>query len=256
MCPGYRGSRRGWRENGKQAGEAPVECGTRSHPPETCQASPVIVDDAMALTADLLLQGYKIGIFPMAEHRDDAEVFWVDPKRRGILPLDGFHVSRSLRRRLRRGDYRITIDTDFAGVLDGCADRAETWINAEIRQLYIDLHMSGRAHSLEVWDDADLVGGVYGVAIGAAFFGESMFSRRTDASKIALAYLVDRLRKAGFRLFDTQFLTAHLASLGGIEITRAEYHRRLSHAIEMPADFTAPATPACYEVMQRSTQTS
>ncbi len=210
----------------------------------------------MGLTPELLLQGYTIGIFPMAEHRDDAEIFWVDPKRRGILPLDGFHVSRSLRRRLRRGQYHVTIDTDFPGVLDGCADRAETWINAEIRALYIALFDAGRAHSLEVWDGDDLVGGVYGVAIGAAFFGESMFSRRTDASKIALSYLVDRLGKAGFRLFDTQFLTAHLASLGAIEVTRAEYHRRLAEALALPADFRAPETPSPYEVMQRKTQTS
>ncbi|MBJ6371434.1 leucyl/phenylalanyl-tRNA--protein transferase [Sedimentitalea arenosa] len=210
----------------------------------------------MGLTPELLLQGYTIGIFPMAEHRDDAEIFWVDPKRRGILPLDGFHVSRSLRRRLRRGQYHVTIDTDFPGVLDGCADRAETWINAEIRALYIALFDAGRAHSLEVWDGDDLVGGVYGVAIGAAFFGESMFSRRTDASKIALSYLVDRLGKAGFRLFDTQFLTAHLASLGAIEVTRAEYHRRLAEALALPADFRAPKTPSPYEVMQRKTQTS
>lgn len=210
----------------------------------------------MSLTPELLLRGYAIGIFPMAEHRDDAEIFWVDPKRRGVLPIDGFHISRSLRRRLRNCGYRITTDTDFAGVLDGCADRAETWINAEIRALYIALHETGHAHSLEVWDGDELVGGVYGVVVGAAFFGESMFSRRTDASKIALAYLVDRLRQAGFLLFDAQFLTTHLASLGAVEISRAEYHRRLETAIARHASFTGLPIPTPQDVIQRNTQTS
>jgi leucyl/phenylalanyl-tRNA--protein transferase len=210
----------------------------------------------MTLTPDLLLHGYSIGIFPMAEHRDDAEIFWVDPRRRGIIPLDGFRISRSLARRMRKGQATITIDTDFEGVVDGCADRAETWINAEIRRHYIALHHRGRAHSLEVWDGAALVGGVYGVTLGAAFFGESMFSRRTDASKIALAYLVDRLRRAGFVLFDTQFLTAHLASLGGIEIPRAEYHKRLKLALSRSADFAAPGPASAQDVIQRNTQTS
>lgn len=197
----------------------------------------------MTLTPQLLLHGYSIGIFPMAEHRDDAEIFWVDPKRRGVIPLNGFHISRSLRRRILRDPFQITINTAFAGVVDGCADRVETWINAEIRQHYITLHDMGHAHSLEVWDDAELVGGVYGVAIGGAFFGESMFSRRTDASKIALAYLVDRLQQGGFRLFDTQFLTEHLASLGAVEIPRAEYHKQLDIATAVPADFRAPSPP-------------
>lgn len=210
----------------------------------------------MTLTPELLLRGYTIGIFPMAEHRDDAEIFWVDPKRRGIIPLDGFHISRSLRRRLLRCGFDIRIDTAFSEVVDGCADRAETWINAEIRQHYIALHQTGYAHSLEVWDGADLVGGVYGVAVGAAFFGESMFSRRTDASKIALAYLVDRLRQAGFQLFDTQFLTEHLASLGAIEIPRGVYHERLDEAIRRRANFTGPPVPPPQDVIQRNTQTS
>lgn len=210
----------------------------------------------MTLTPEMLLRGYAVGIFPMAEHRDDAEIFWVDPKSRGIIPLDGFHISRSLRRRLRSCRFDIAINRDFAGVVDGCADRAETWINSEIRQHYIALHESGHAHSQEVWEGDELLGGVYGVAIGAAFFGESMFSRRTDASKIALAYLVDRLRQAGFTLFDTQFLTEHLASLGGIEIGRSEYHRRLDTAIAQPADFTAPSVPSPCQLIQRNTQTS
>ncbi|MFD3190185.1 leucyl/phenylalanyl-tRNA--protein transferase [Sedimentitalea sp. HM32M-2] len=210
----------------------------------------------MQLTPDMLLRGYAIGIFPMAEHRDDAEIFWVDPQRRGVLPLDRFHISRSLRRRLRKCGFTITIDRDFIGVLDGCADRAETWISTEIRSHYIALHAAGHAHSLEVWEGDELVGGVYGVAIGAAFFGESMFSRRRDASKIALAYLVDRLVQAGFQLFDTQFLTEHLASLGATEITRAEYHRRLDRAIVKTAHFSAPPVPGAYEVIQRNSQTS
>ena len=210
----------------------------------------------MTLTPQLLLHGYSIGIFPMAEHRDDAEIFWVDPKRRGVLPLEGFHISRSLARRMRRGGYRITVDADFAGVVAGCADRAETWISDALRRHYLTLHAMGDAHSLEVWEGSVLIGGVYGVVLGAAFFGESMFSRRTDASKIALAHLVDRLNRAGFTLFDTQFLTDHLASLGGIEIPRAEYHRRLDAALSRQADFLAPGPAAAQEVIQRNTQTS
>ena len=210
----------------------------------------------MKLSPEMLLHGYSIGIFPMAEHRDDSEVFWVDPRRRGIFPLDGFHLSRSLARRMRKNLYRITINQAFERVLDGCADRAETWINAEIRQHYLNLHQHGHAHSLEIWEGEELVGGVYGVVLGAAFFGESMFSRRTDASKIALAYLVDRLNAAGFELFDTQFLTEHLASLGAIEISRAEYHARLASAISKPADFAALPVPTAQDVIQRNTQTS
>ncbi len=210
----------------------------------------------MTLSPELLLHGYSIGIFPMAEHREDPEIFWVDPKRRGIFPLTNFHISRSLARRMRNCGYRVEIDTDFAGVVDGCADRAETWINEEIRAHYLALHQSGHAHSLEVWDGSQLVGGVYGVVLGAAFFGESMFSRRTDASKIALAYLIDRLRQGGFKLFDTQFVTDHLASLGAIEVSRAAYHRMLEDAQLRQADFTGPPTPTPQDVIQRNTQTS
>ncbi|MBE1284104.1 MAG: leucyl/phenylalanyl-tRNA--protein transferase [Rhodobacteraceae bacterium] len=211
----------------------------------------------MSLTPELLLHGYSIGVFPMAETRDDPEVFWVDPKRRGVIPLDGFRISRSLAKNIKRADYRVEIDQDFERVVDACADRSETWINDEIRAQYVALHELGHAHSLEVWDPLDrLIGGVYGVVLGQAFFGESMFSRRTDASKIALAYLVDRLNRAGFSLFDTQFITSHLASLGGQEITRAEYHRRLSDAIQRRADFTGPSTPSPQEILQRRTQTS
>lgn len=196
-----------------------------------------------AITPDILLRGYAAGIFPMAEGRDDPEIHWVDPRRRGILPLDGFHVSRSLRRRVLTAPWQIRADTAFAAVLQGCADREETWINDRIFALYMALHQAGFAHSVEVWDGPDLVGGVYGVTLGRAFFGESMFSRRTDASKVALAHAVHRLRAGGFTLFDTQFLTPHLKSLGGVEISRAEYHQRLAAALSetgRSANFTPP----------------
>lgn len=189
------------------------------------------------ITPEILLRGYAMGIFPMAESRDGPSIHWVDPRRRGILPLDGFHISRSLRRRILRSGWQVRVNTDFAGVVQGCGDRAETWINAEIYALYMALHRAGFAHSLELWEGEALIGGVYGVTLGAAFFGESMFSRRTDASKVALAYAVHRLRAGGFTLFDTQFLTPHLASLGGLEIPRADYHRRLKAALAQTAAF-------------------
>jgi leucyl/phenylalanyl-tRNA--protein transferase len=199
----------------------------------------------MSVTPELLLHAYRSGIFPMAERRDDPEIFWVDPRLRGVLPLDGFHISRSLAKHLRRGGYTVTLNHDFMGVIEGCADREETWINTEIRDLYLDLHQKGHAHALEVWMDGDLVGGVYGVTVGAAFCGESMFSRKTNASKIALAWMVAHLRKTGFTLFDTQFLTPHLASLGALEITRQAYRARLSEALEMDVDILSRALPPC-----------
>jgi len=202
------------------------------------------------------MQGYAAGIFPMAEHRDDPEIFWVAPERRGIIPLDGFHASRSLRRTMRRTVLSVRIDTDFAGVVDGCADRIDTWINADIRDLYIALHEQKMAHSLEVWEENTLVGGVYGVTLGAAFFGESMFSRRDNASKIALACLVDRLREGGFALFDTQFLTDHLASLGAVEVPRSTYQRLLTQAKAQSASFTSAPNRSPQEVVQRMTQMS
>ena len=209
------------------------------------------------LTPEVLLRGYAAGIFPMAESRGRREVFWLDPRRRGILPLDKFHISRSLRRRILRWDYQIRTNSDFRGVVAGCADRDETWISQPILDAYIALHERGFAHSLEVWQGGELVGGVYGVTLGAAFFGESMFSRRTDASKLALAYLVDHLRLGGFMLFDTQFLTPHLASLGAIEVSRAEYRRRLAAALERQADFDrAGPPPQPSEMLQRMSQTS
>ncbi len=214
-------------------------------------------DDAQALTPDLLLQAYRLGVFPMSESRDDPEIFWVDPKRRGILPLNGFRISRSLARSLRRGHFEITFNTAFADVVLACADREETWINDTIFSLYVALHAQGDAQSVEVWQNGALVGGAYGVTIGAAFFGESMFSTATDASKVALAYLVDHLNRSGFTLLDTQFITDHLASLGGLEIPRAAYHARLSSALARAADFRKDITvPAPYDVIQRNAQTS
>jgi len=206
----------------------------------------------MTVTPELLLHAYRTGIFPMAERRDDPEIFWVDPRRRGVLPLDGFRSSRSLAKRLRRDDYKVTLNADFTGVIEGCADREETWINAEIRDLYHALHLQGHAHALEVWMDDALVGGVYGVTIGAAFCGESMFSRRTDASKIALAWMVAHLRRTGFTLFDTQFLTPHLASLGAIEITRTEYRARLADALQLAAEIRSAPLPASGRIVVES----
>ena len=214
------------------------------------------------MTPDMLLRAYATGVFPMATNRDSPEIHWVNPRRRGIFPLDQFHISRSLRRHLLRGQQQVTVDGAFGDVVAGCADRDETWINAEIAQTYAALHASGHAHSVEVWQDGALVGGVYGVVIGAAFFGESMFSRATNASKTALACLIHRLRAGGFTLFDTQFLTPHLASLGAVDIPRADYHRHLSAAITAQARFYPPDYPpepsaaAVCGTSQRSTQTS
>ncbi|ARE41789.1 Leucyl/phenylalanyl-tRNA--protein transferase [Rhodovulum sp. P5] len=210
------------------------------------------------LTPLILLRAYSAGVFPMARTRDDPEIFWVRPQLRGIFPLDGFHISRSLARRIRQQPFQIRTNTDFANVLEGCADREETWINDTIFDLYLQLHAMGYAHSLEVWDGDDLVGGVYGVTLGAAFFGESMFSRRTDASKIALAYLIHRLQHGGFELFDTQFLTPHLQSLGAVEIPNEDYMLLLDAALQEDADFSRPGpVPDDPQViLQRRTQTS
>jgi leucyl/phenylalanyl-tRNA--protein transferase len=194
-------------------------------------------DAAGGITPELLLRAYASGVFPMAESANAEALFWVDPERRGILPLDGLRVSRRLARSFRGGDFAIRADADFAGVIDACADRAETWINPTIRRLYLELHRRGQAHSVEIWQDGRLAGGLYGVALGAAFFGESMFSRIRDGSKLALIALVARLNAGGFRLLDTQFVTDHLARLGAVEIGRADYHRRLAAALARPADF-------------------
>lgn len=203
------------------------------------------------------MRAYRTGLFPMAEHRDDPEIFWVEPRRRGIFPLDQFHISRSLSKALRRDDYQVTLNTDFGAVIDACAERRETWISTEIRRLYCELHDLGSAHSLEVWRGNRIIGGVYGVTVGAAFCGESMFSREVNGSKIALAWLVDLLKRTGFELFDTQFLTPHLASLGAQEITRADYARLLDKALKTEADLLSePLAKGGYGVVQRNTQTS
>ena len=214
-------------------------------------------ESELVLTPTLVLRAYAAGVFPMAESAESDEVFWVDPRRRGIIPLDGFRLTRSLRRRLRREDYEVRLDTAFAEVLDGCADRPETWINQTIRELYTGLHDLGHAHSIEVWMGDRLAGGLYGVRLGAAFFGESMFSRVPDASKIALAHLVARLRAGGFRLLDTQFTTDHLERLGARTVPRARYHRLLDDAVSRPADFYRLAVdPSPEAVVQLITQTS
>lgn len=214
-------------------------------------------ESTTALTPGLLLRAYAAGVFPMAESADSDEIFWVDPRRRGILPLDGFHLSRSLKKQLMREDHAITVDTAFDGVVDACADREETWINAEIARLYLDLHRVGHAHSVEVWQGDMLVGGLYGVRLGAAFFGESMFSRVSDGSKIALAALVARLRHGGFKLLDTQFTTPHLERLGAATISRGRYQAMLRAAIRCEADFyslseTAPPSLLVQLINQRS----
>jgi leucyl/phenylalanyl-tRNA--protein transferase len=181
---------------------------------------------------DLLLRGYAIGVFPMSDGRTAPDVYWVEPKRRAILPLDNFRLSRSLRKVLRSGRFTVTRDRAFAQVVACCAERAETWINPLIETSYADLHARGHAHSVEVWQDEALVGGLYGVRLGGAFFGESMFSAATDASKVALAWLVARLRAGGFSLLDCQFMTDHLASLGAVEISQTRYLELLAGALD------------------------
>jgi len=197
----------------------------------------------MRLTPDLLLRAYAIGVFPMAESRDSAEVRWIDPHYRGILPFESFHVPRRLKRTLRQGSFQVTCDTAFERIVALCAaprpGARDTWINPLIERLYAGLFEMGRAHSVEVWQDGDLAGGLYGVSLGAAFFGESMVSLRRDASKVALAHLVLRLRKGGYRLLDTQFETPHLSQFGVIEVGRNEYRRLLAEAIALPSRFAA-----------------
>ncbi len=196
------------------------------------------------LDPPLLLRAYAAGLFPMADTRDSPDIFWVEPRRRGILPLEAFHLPRSLARTLRRERFAHTVDAAFEAVIDGCAEatpgREQTWINHTIRAAYIRLHREGHAHSVETWDgEGRLAGGLYGVRLGAAFFGESMFSRATDASKCALAHLVARLRVGGFRLLDTQFLTAHLARFGGVEVKRSRYLALLAAALAERGDWHA-----------------
>ena len=198
---------------------------------------------AVELTPELILRAYQAGIFPMAEDAASDDLFWVSPQQRGIIPLDAVHLSRSLRKTLKTHPYSVRVDTDFAGVIEGCAtagtERDTTWINAAIRRLYGELYRRGFVHTVEVWDGKDLVGGLYGVSIGAAFFGESMFHRKTDCSKIAMAHLLERLKAGAYRLLDTQFVTDHLRTFGGIEIPREDYELRLADALGHEADWFA-----------------
>lgn len=199
------------------------------------------------ITAELVLKAYTYGVFPMAKSRGDTDVFWVQPKLRGVIPLDRFHASRSLRKRLRKGTYTVTIDTAFAAVMAGCAEstenRADTWINNRIIDLFSELHDAGLAHSVETWEGDQLVGGLYGLAMGAAFFGESMFCRASDASKVALCHLAGILKAGGFTLLDTQFITDHLKQFGTVEISQKEYLAQLSSALARQGTFAGPLSP-------------
>jgi leucyl/phenylalanyl-tRNA---protein transferase len=194
------------------------------------------IDDVMIeITPQVLLKAYACGIFPMAESAEDNALYWIEPERRGILPLDRVHVPKRLARTIRHGGFEVRIDNDFHAVIEGCAaprvGRRSTWINGRIRNLYADLFALGHCHTVEIWDDGELIGGLYGVHLGRAFFGESMFSKARDASKIALVYLIARLKFGGFELLDTQFVTAHLAKFGAIEVGRAEFQRLLEAAL-------------------------
>jgi len=213
------------------------------------------------LTPQLLLGAYASGIFPMAESRHDPDLYWIDPDMRGVIPLDRFHIPRRLRKTLRSNPFDIRCDTAFMETVRGCAEpqagRPKTWINDEIQSLYQALFYMGFAHSLECWDGDELVGGLYGVSLGCAFFGESMFSRATDASKVALCHLSARLRKSGFTLLDSQFLTDHLRQFGTEEIDRAEYKVRLAAALKINANFQPELSDAELAAFIQSTiQTS
>jgi leucyl/phenylalanyl-tRNA--protein transferase len=215
-------------------------------------------DDAfLELTPTLILRAYAAGVFPMADSAETDGVFWVDPRQRGVFPLEAFHVPRRLARTIRSGRFTITIDRDFDAVIDACADRDETWINGDIRRLYVALHEMGYAHSVETRVQGRLVGGLYGVRMGAAFFGESMFHRMTDASKVALVHLVARLKAGGFRLLDSQFTTDHLARFGAVSIPREQYRQELEAALHRAADFFAlPQDASPDVVLQLISQTS
>jgi leucyl/phenylalanyl-tRNA--protein transferase len=195
------------------------------------------------ITPQILLRAYAAGIFPMAESAEDNALYWVEPERRGVLPLDRFHISQSLRKQIRRQTFTVRVDSSFDQVIGACAargpSRASTWINGRIRTLYTQLYKMGCCHSIEAWRDGALVGGLYGVRLGGAFFGESMFSRETDASKVALVHLVARLNAGGFRLLDAQFVTDHLRQFGAIEVPRDDYHRLLDEAIGADGDVFA-----------------
>lgn len=214
------------------------------------------------ITPEVLLKAYSCGIFPMAEAADDDELFWIEPKHRGIIPFEHFHVPKSLAKIIRKQVFEVRIDTDFQGVLDGCAaprpDRPSTWINSRIRELYTDLFEMGHCHTVEVYKDDVLVGGLYGVELNAAFFGESMFSYVSNASKVALVYLVARLKYGGFTLLDTQFVTDHLETFGAIEVTRDQFQRRLERTrVRRRCNFSGldTATPPT-GILQLVSQTS
>ena len=213
------------------------------------------------LDTDVLLRAYAYGVFPMAESREDDELYWIDPDQRGIIPLRSFHVPRRLRKTVRAGLFDVRVDTAFDQVIRACAaaapGREGTWINDRIISLYSELHDKGHAHSVEAWRDGDLVGGLYGVSLGGAFFGESMFSREPDASKVALVHLVARLIAGGYALLDTQFVTDHLRQFGAIEIDQNAYRARLAAAIQLPVDFYRLARDASSaEILQLVSQTS
>ena len=213
------------------------------------------------IDAEVLLRAYAYGVFPMAESRDDPELYWIDPEVRGILPLDAFHVPKRLKRTVRQQPFEIRIDTAFREVMLGCAEAAPnrdgTWINERIVGLYCELHARGRAHSVECWQGEKLAGGLYGVSLGAAFFGESMFSRVTDASTVALVHLVARLIRGGYTLLDTQFVTSHLKQFGAIEISRDLYRVKLMKATAAQGDFySLPEDAPPDEVLQSVTQMS
>jgi leucyl/phenylalanyl-tRNA---protein transferase len=215
----------------------------------------------VALTPQMLLRAYALGVFPMAEGRDDPEIYWIDPEVRGILPLENFHLPRRLKRTIRQKPFEIRCDSDFEGVINGCAapgpGRHDTWINNQIFHLNRQLFQMGFAHTVECWLDGALVGGLYGISVGGAFFGESMFSVERDASKVALVHLVVRLKLGGFLLLDTQFVTPHLQRFGALEISRAEYRQRLARAIAVPARFQGSISDEVVEgFLQSSTQTS
>lgn len=215
----------------------------------------------LEITPDLLLQAYRIGVFPMGERRDDPKLYWLDPRLRAVLPLDGFHLPKRLARTVRSGQFEVTADTAFLEVMRACAEprpgHPESWINDPILALYGELYERGHAHSVECRVDGKLVGGLYGVSVGAAFFGESMFSRERDASKVALVHLVARLIKGGFRLLDCQFMTEHLRGFGAIEVPRETFKAMLNEAVEAPADFQrelGPEDPCA--LVQARTRTS
>ena len=214
-----------------------------------------------ALTPEIVLNAYAKGIFPMAEDRNDPTLYWIDPEMRGVLPLERFHVSRRLARTVRGDRFEVRVDRAFAEVVDCCASSAPgrwtTWINERIVELYGALNRRGNAHSVECWLEGELAGGLYGVDLGGAFFGESMFSRRRDASKVALVHLVARLKAGGYRLLDVQFVTRHLATFGTVEVPRQEYHRMLRQALEVEGDFySLPEGTGGVEILQSITQTS